>query len=57
MDINECLVATIVQERLQQARAQWSTAPLVREQRRTRLGWRSRLGRALIALGQRLAGG
>ena len=55
MDINEYLVATIVQERLRQARAEW-TAAGVKRQRPVRVTWRSRLGRALIALGQRLAG-
>ncbi|PYN69272.1 MAG: hypothetical protein DMD90_02995, partial [Candidatus Rokuibacteriota bacterium] len=48
-------VATIVQERLQQARAEW-TAAAVRRERPARVSWRSRLGRALIALGQRLVG-
>ena len=55
MDINEYLVAAIVNERLQQARAEWSVAA-VQRQRPARPSWRSRLGRALIALGQRLAG-
>ena len=55
MDINEYLVTTIVQERLQQARAEW-TAAAVRRERPARVSWRSRLGRALIALGQRLVG-
>jgi len=55
MDINEYLVAAIVNERLLQARAEWSAAAAQR-QRPARVSWRSRLGRALIALGQRLAG-
>ena len=55
MDINEYLVTAIVNERLLQARAEWSAAAAQR-QRPARVSWRSRLGRALIALGQRLAG-
>ena len=55
MDINEYLVATIVRERLLQAREEW-TAAVVQRQRPARATWRSRLGRALIALGQRLVG-
>ena len=54
MDINEYLVATIVRERLQQAREEWSA--VAHRERPARVSWRSRLGRALVALGQRLAG-
>ena len=56
MDINEYLVATIVRERLQQARAEWTAAAVGREMRPAVVSWRRRLGRAHIALGQRLVG-
>ena len=56
MDINEYLVTTIVQERLQQARAEWTAAAVGREMRPAMVSWRRRLGHALIALGQRLVG-
>ena len=56
MDINEYVLEWLVLEKLQDARAATARRALVLGSRPPRVALRGRVGAALIALGERLAG-
>ena len=56
MDINEYVLEALVREKLQDARSATARRALVVESRSPRVAFRARVGAALIALGERLAG-
>jgi len=56
MDINEYVLARLVSEKLETARAHTARRALLVSVRPSRVPLRARLGRALIALGERLGG-
>ena len=57
MDVNEYTLEMLVRERLAEARATRARQGLRARARSPRQGLRARVGVALIALGERLAGG
>jgi hypothetical protein len=56
MELNEHVLAMLVREKLDDARATTARRALLQRARPPRRPWRARVGAALIALGERLAG-
>jgi len=56
MEVNEYMLEILVREKLDEARAMTARRALVRDSRPARASLRSRVGAALIALGERVGG-
>ena len=56
MEVNEYVLEILVREKLDDARAMTARRALVARSRPPRVPFRARVGRALIALGERLVG-